>query len=217
LPYVNNDNFFFEGANIFPYQFKLYSGEIRVERLAESKLSKILGKRKFPSLLNDEVANKIYDNICQLEIDDMVCINKDYDYLLMPESVELTCYESYGFLTEGVGITAVKEIGIVFYKMSNLKFQKLGSILQSRSFTSKAELEAVLEEMSIYQIKELENAFFPSKQIENKEKFLQLMGELYDRRAEVKKEIFNLFNTEFNGTLQQLCAIVDKNKTDDII
>jgi hypothetical protein len=71
--------------------------------------------------------------------------------------------------------------------------------------------------MAIYQIKKLENAFFPSKQIENKEKFLQLMGELYDRRAEVKKEIFNLFNTEFNGTLQQLCAIVDKNKTDDII
>lgn len=214
---VNNDNFFFEGANILPYQFKLYSGEIRVERLAESKLSKILGKRKFPSLLNDEVANKIYDNICQLEIDDMVCINKDYDYLLMPESVELTCYESYGFLTEGVGITAVKEIGIVFYKMSNLKFQKLGSILQSRSFTSKAELEAVLEEMAIYQIKELENAFFPSKQIENKEKFLQLMSELYDRRAEVKKEIFNLFNAEFNETLQQLSVIVDKNKTDNIV
>lgn len=214
---VNDDNFFFETVNIQPYQSKLYSGEIRVERLAESKLSKILGKRKFPSLLNDEVANKIYDDICQLEIDDMVCINKDYDYLLMPESVELTCYESYGFLTEGVGITAVKEIGIVFYKMSDLKFQKFGSILQSRSFISKAELESVLEEMAIYQIKELENAFFPSKQIENKEKFLQLMGELYDRRAEVKKEIFNLFNAEFNETLQQLGDIVDKNKTDDII
>lgn len=214
---VNDDNFFFENVNIQPYQSKLYSSEIRVERLAESRLSKILGKRKFPSLLNDEVANKIYDDICQLEIDDMVCINKDYDYLLMPESVELTCYESYGFLTECVGITAVKEIGIVFYKMSNLKFQKLGSILQSRSFTSKAELGVVLEEMAIYQIKELENAFFPSKQIENKEKFLQLMSELYDRRTEVKKEIFNLFNTEFNETLQQLSAIVDKNKTDNII
>lgn len=214
---VNDDNFFFETVNIQPYQSKLYSGEIRVERLAESKLSKILGKRKFPSLLNDEVANKIYNDICQLEIDDMVCINKDYDYLLMPESVELTCYESYGFLTEGVGITAVKEIGIVFYKMSDLKFQKLGSILQSRSFISKAELESVLEEMAIYQIKELENSFSPSKQIENKEKFLQLMSELYDRRVEVKKEIFNLFNAEFNQTWQQLGAIVDKNKTDNII
>ena len=214
---VNDDNFFFENVNIQPYQCKLYSGEICVERLAESKLYKILGKRKFPSLLNDEMANKIYDDICQLEIDDMVCINKDYDYLLMPESVELTCYESYGFLTEGVGITAVKEIGIVFYKMSNLKFQKLGNVLQSRSFTSKAELEAVLEEMAIYQIKELENAFFPSKQIENKEKFLQLMSELYERRAEVKKEIFNLFNAEFNETLQQLSVIVDKNKTDNIV
>ena len=71
--------------------------------------------------------------------------------------------------------------------------------------------------MAIYQIKELENAFFPSKQIENKEKFLQLMSELYDRRVEVKKEIFNLFNTEFNEILQQLGAIVDKNKTDNII
>lgn len=214
---VNDDNFFFENVNIQPYQSKLYSGEIRVERLAESKLSKILGKRKFPSLLNNEVANKIYDDICQLEINDIVCINKDYDYLLMPEYVELTYYESYGFLAECVGITATQGSGVVFYKTSNLKFQKFGSSLESCSFTSKAELDTVLEEMAICQIKELENAFFPSKQIENKEKFLQLMSELYDRRVEVKKEIFNLFNAEFNETLQQLGAIVDKNKTDNII
>lgn len=214
---VNDDNFFFENVNIQPYQSKLYSGEIRVERLAESKLSKILGKRKFPSLLNDEVANKIYDDICQLEINDIVCINKDYDYLLMPEYVELTYYESYGFLAECVGITATQGSGVIFYKMSNLKFQKFGSSLESCSFTSKAELDTVLEEMAICQIKELENSFFPSKQIENKEKFLQLMSELYDRRVEVKKEIFNLFNAEFNETLQQLSVIVDKNKTDNIV
>lgn len=214
---VNDDNFFFENVNIQPYQSKLYSSEIRVERLAESRLSKILGKRKFPSLLNDEVANKIYDDICQLQIADIVCINKDYDYLLMPESVELTYYESYGFLAEGVGITATQGSGVVFYKTSNLKFQKFGSSLESCSFMSKAELNTVLEEMAICQIKELENSFFPSKQIENKEKFLQLMSELYDRRVEVKKEIFNLFNAEFNETLQQLSAIVDNNKTDNII
>lgn len=214
---VNDDNFFFENVNIQPYQSKLYSGEICVERLAESKLSKILGKRKFPSLLNDEVANKIYDDICQLEINDIVCINKDYDYLLMPEYVELTYYESYGFLAECVGITATQGSGVIFYKMSNLKFQKFGSSLESCSFTSKAELDTVLEEMAICQIKELENLFSPSKQIENKEKFLQLMSELYDQRVEVKKEIFNLFNAEFNETLQQLGAIVDKNKTTNIV
>ena len=214
---VNDDNFFFENVNIQPYQCKLYSGEIRIERLAESKLSKILGKRKFPSLLNDEMANKIYDDICQLEINDIVCINKDYDYLLMPEYVELTYYESYGFLAECVGITATQGSGVIFYKMSNLKFQKFGSSLESCSFTSKAELDTVLEEMAICQIKELENLFSSSKQIENKEKFLQLMSELYDRRVEVKKEIFNLFNAEFNETLQQLGAIVDKNKTTNIV
>ena len=71
--------------------------------------------------------------------------------------------------------------------------------------------------MAICQIKELENLFSSSKQIENKEKFLQLMSELYDRRVEVKKEIFNLFNAEFNETLQQLGAIVDKNKTTNIV
>ena len=43
------------------------------------------------------------------------------------------------------------------------------------------------------------------------------MSELYDRRVEVKKEIFNLFNAEFNETFQQLGAIADKNKTDNII
>ena len=214
---VNNDNFFFEGANILPYQFNLYSGEIRVERLSESELPKILEKRKFPSLSSDEVANKIYDNIYQLQMADIVCINKDYDYLLIPESVELTYYESYGFLAECVGITATQGCGVVFYKMSNLKFQKFGSSLESCSFTSKAELDIVLEEMTICQIKELESLFFPSKQIENKEKFLQLMSELYDRRVEVKKEVFSLFNTEFNETLRQLSAIVDKNKTDNII
>lgn len=214
---VNNDNFFFKDVNIQPYQYKLYSGEVRVERLSESELSKILGERKFPSLSSDEVANKIYDDIYQLQIADIVCINKDYDYLLMPESVELTYYESYGFLAEGVGITVTQGSGVVFYKTSNLKFQKFGSSLESCSFMSKAELDTVLEEMAICQIKELENSFFPSKQIENKEKFLQLMSELYDRRVEVKKEIFNLFNAEFNETLQQLGAIVDKNKTDNII
>ena len=214
---VNNDNFFFKNVNIQPYQYKLYSGEVRVERLSESELSKILGKRKFPSLSSDKVANKIYDAIYQLQIADIVCINKDYDYLLMPESVELTYYESYGFLAEGVGITATQGSGIVFYKRSNLKFQKFGCSLESCSFTSKAELDTVLEEMVISQINELENSFLPSRHFENKEKFLQLMSELYDRRCEVKKEIFNLFNNEFNETLHQLGTILDENRSDNII
>ena len=43
------------------------------------------------------------------------------------------------------------------------------------------------------------------------------MSKLYDRRAEVKKEIFNLFNNEFNETLHQLGTILDKNRPDNII
>jgi hypothetical protein len=214
---VNNDNFFFEGANILPYQFKLYYSKLSVEKLSENNVTKILGNRKFPSLSNDDIAKKAYTDICQLQMDDMARINIDYEHLLIPEFIELTHYEAYGFIEKEVIISALKDGGIKFLALPDFKFQKFGSILESNVFVSKAELYNVLSEMAISQINELENRFLPSRLIENKEKFLQLMSELYDREVEVKKEIFNLFNTEFNETLQQLSAIVDKNKTDNIV
>lgn len=214
---INDDNFFFENTNIQPYQHKLYYGTICVKRLSDNKQAQILGDRKFPSLINDDVANKTYSDICKLQIDDMVCINSDYDHLLIPEFIELIYYEAYGFIENDVIISDLKDVGIKFLVLPDFKFQEIGGMLESNIFVSKTELYNILEEMAISQINKLENEFFPNKQIENKEKFLQLMGELYDRRTEVKKEIFNLFNTEFNETLQQLSVIVDKNKTDNIV
>lgn len=214
---VNNDNFFFEGANILPYQFKLYYSKISVEKLSENNVTKILGNRKFPSLSNDDMANKAYNEICQLQMDDMVRINVDYEHLLIPEFIELTHYEAYGFVEKEVIISALKDGGIKFLALPDFKFQKFGSILESNIFVSKAELYNVLNEMVISQINELENSFLPSRHFENKEKFLQLMSELYDRRCAVKKEIFNLFNNEFNETLHQLDTILDENRSDNII
>ena len=214
---VNNDNFFFESANILPYQFKLYYSKLSVEKLSENNVTKILGNRKFPSLSNDDIANKAYTDICQLQMDDMVRINTDYEHLLIPKLIELTHYEAYGFIEKEVIILALKDGGIKFLALPDFKFQKFGSILESNIFVSKAELYNVLNEMVISQINELENKFFPSRYLENKEKFLQLMSKLYDRRAEVKKEIFNLFNNEFNETLHQLGDILDKNRPDNII
>lgn len=214
---VNNDNFFFESANILPYQFKLYYSKLSVEKLSENNVTKILGNRKFPSLSNDDIANKAYTDICQLQMDDMVRINTDYEHLLIPKFIELTHYEAYGFIEKEVIISALKDGGIKFLALPDFKFQKFGSILESNIFVSKAELYNVLSEMVISQINELENKFFPSRYLENKEKFLQLMSKLYDRRAEVKKEIFNLFNNEFNETLHQLGTILDKNRPDNII
>jgi hypothetical protein len=213
---VNNDNFFFENTNIQPYRRKLYSVHLNIETLSGNEQKEVLNDKEMPLLSKDQEANKIYNQIYEMQMTDLIHM-ENYDRLLIPKYIELIYYEAYGFIEKAVTVLALKDGDIKFLTSPDFKFQEVGSMLESNIFVSKTELYNALEEMAISQINKLENRFFPSKQIENKEKFLQLMSELYDRRAEVKKEIFNLFNAEFNETLQQLSVIVDKNKTDNIV
>lgn len=213
---VNDDNLFFKNTDIRPYQQKLYSVHLDIETLSGNEQKEMLSGKELPLLSKDNEANKIYNQIYEMQMTDLIHM-ENYDRLLIPKYIELTYYEAYGFIEKEVTVLALKDGDIKFLASPDFKFQEVGSMLESNIFVSKTELYNALEEMAISQINKLENRFFPSKQIENKEKFLQLMSELYDRRVEVKKEVFNLFNNEFNQTLQQLSAIVDKNKTDNIV
>ena len=213
---VNDDNFFFDSVNVLPYRYKLYSAELDIETLSSDERARVLNGQDLPLLYKDKEANKIYTEIDKMQMADLIRM-ENYDSLLIPKYIQLTYYEFYGFIEKGIVVLIFLDRNIKFFTLPDFKFNKVSGLLESNVFKSKPELDNVLEEMIISQINKLENGFLPSKQIENKEKFLQLMGELYDRRVEVKKEIFNIFNTEFNETIQELSAIVDKNKTDNIV
>lgn len=213
---VNDDSFFFKNLNILPYQYKLYAGEISITTLLQDDLYKILGEREFPVLHKDDKINEIYAKLDKMETNDLVRI-ENYDNINIPDCIKLVYYETYGFIEQDIMIATTKDSDIEFFKVSNYKFQKFGSSLETRYFTSKTELENVLEEMAISKIEYMENKFLPSKQIENKRQFLQLMSEIYDRRTELTSDLYNLFNTEINEALQELNAIVVKNKNENVI